>query len=66
MECEFFDPTGVGRVVEKPAVYQGEIAKRSMLFLSLTFDHRVIDGAPAAAFLRAVAGHLEAPWWMVA
>ena len=57
---------GVGRVVEKPAVYQGEIAKRSMLFLSLTFDHRVIDGAPAAAFLRAVAGHLEDPWWMVA
>src|SRR5215813_10353731 len=48
---------GVGRVVEKPAVYQGEIAKRSMLFLSLTFDHRVIDDAPAAAFVRAVAGH---------
>jgi pyruvate dehydrogenase E2 component (dihydrolipoamide acetyltransferase) len=43
MECEFFDPTGVGRVVEKPAVYQGEIAKRSMLFLSLTFDHRVTN-----------------------
>lgn len=56
---------GVGRVVEKPAVYQGEIAKQSMLFLSLTFDHRVIDGAPAAAFLRAVAGHLEDPWRMV-
>jgi hypothetical protein len=37
-----------------------------MLFLSLTFDHRVIDGAPAAAFLHAVAGHLEESWWMVA
>jgi pyruvate dehydrogenase E2 component (dihydrolipoamide acetyltransferase) len=57
---------GVGRVVEKPVVYQGEITKRSMMFLSLTFDHRVIDGAPAAAFLRAVKGHLEDPWWMVA
>jgi pyruvate dehydrogenase E2 component (dihydrolipoamide acetyltransferase) len=57
---------GVGRVVEKPVVYQGEITKRSMMFLSLTFDHRVIDGAPAAAFLRAVRGHLEDPWWMVA
>jgi len=47
-------------------VYQGEIAKRSMMFLSLTFDHRVIDGAPAAEFLRAVKGYLEDPWWMVA
>ena len=57
---------GVGRVVEKPVVYQGEIAKRSMMFLSLTFDHRVIDGAPAAEFLSTVKGHLEDPWWMVA
>ncbi len=57
---------GVGRVVEKPVVYQGEITKRSMMFLSLTFDHRVIDGAPAAAFLHTVRGHLEDPWWMVA
>src|SRR5262252_823863 len=57
---------GVGRVVEKPVVYQGEITKRSMMFLSLTFDHRVIDGAPAAAFLHTLKGHLEDPWWMVA
>src|SRR5437660_4521297 len=41
---------GLGRVVEKPVVYQGEITKRSMMFVSLTFDHRVIDGAPGAAF----------------
>ena len=45
---------GVGRIVEKPAVYRGEIAKRAMLWLSLTFDHRVIDGAPAANFLQSV------------
>ena len=57
---------GMGRVVEKPVVYQGEITKRSMMFLSLTFDHRVIDGAPAAAFLYTIKGHLEDPWWMVA
>ena len=57
---------GVDRVVEKPVVYQGEITKRSMLFLSLTFDHRVIDGVPAAVFLHTVKGHLEDPWWMVA
>jgi pyruvate dehydrogenase E2 component (dihydrolipoamide acetyltransferase) len=57
---------GIGRVVEKPVVYQREITKRSMMFLSLTFDHRVIDGAPAAAFLHALTGYLEDPWWMVA
>jgi pyruvate dehydrogenase E2 component (dihydrolipoamide acetyltransferase) len=45
---------GVGRIVEKPAVYRGEIAKRAMLWLSLTFDHRVVDGAPAAEFLQTV------------
>ena len=45
---------GVGRIVEKPAVYRGEIVRRSMLTLSLTFDHRVIDGAPAANFLQTV------------
>ena len=57
---------GVGRAVEKPVIHQGEIARRSMMFLSLTFDHRVIDGAPAAEFLRTVKAHLEDPWWMVA
>ena len=46
---------GVGRIVEKPVVYHGEIAKRSVMVLSLTFDHRVIDGAPAGAFLQTVA-----------
>ena len=45
---------GVGRIVEKPAVYRGEIVKRAMLWLSLTFDHRVLDGAPAADFLQTV------------
>ena len=57
---------GVGRVIEKPAVHQGEIVRRSLMFLSLTFDHRVIDGAPAAEFLRTIKAHLEDPWWMVA
>jgi len=45
---------GVGRIVEKPAVFNGAITKRAMLWLSLTFDHRVIDSAPAAEFLRTV------------
>ena len=45
---------GVGRIIEKPVVHRGEIARRSMMTLSLTFDHRLIDGAPAAQFLQTV------------
>jgi pyruvate dehydrogenase E2 component (dihydrolipoamide acetyltransferase) len=45
---------GIGRIVEKPALYRGEIARRAMMTLSLTFDHRVVDGAPAAEFLQTV------------
>ena len=45
---------GVGRIVEKPAVHEGQVAIRSLMTLSLTFDHRIVDGAPAAAFLQAV------------
>jgi pyruvate/2-oxoglutarate dehydrogenase complex dihydrolipoamide acyltransferase (E2) component len=52
---------GVGRIVEKVVVHQGKVAQRAMLTLSLTFDHRVVDGAPAAAFLQAIKQQLEAP-----
>ena len=52
---------GVGRVIEKPAVFEGEIAIRHMMTLSLTFDHRVVDGAPAMTFLKTLARSLEQP-----
>ncbi|MDQ7028737.1 MAG: dihydrolipoamide acetyltransferase family protein [Ardenticatenia bacterium] len=52
---------GVGRIVEKLVIHQGKVAQRSMMVLSLTFDHRAVDGAPAAAFLQAVKGRLESP-----
>lgn len=52
---------GVGRVIRKPAVFQGDIAIRHMMTLSLTFDHRVVDGAPAMTFLNALAKRLEQP-----
>jgi pyruvate dehydrogenase E2 component (dihydrolipoamide acetyltransferase) len=45
---------GLGRIIERPAIYRGEITRRSMMTLSLTFDHRIVDGAPAAEFLQAV------------
>lgn len=50
---------GVGRAREKPAVVDHRVEPRMLLVLSLTVDHRVIDGAPAAAFLADVAGHLR-------
>ncbi|MCU4863729.1 2-oxo acid dehydrogenase subunit E2 [Bacillus cereus] len=52
---------GIGAIEHVP-VYKGKkIKKGSMLPLSLTFDHRVLDGAPAAAFLRTIKHYLEEP-----
>ena len=54
---------GVGRISERP-VFRGEsndVERRSFMTLSLTIDHRVVDGAPAAEFLRDVKGILERP-----
>jgi len=57
---------GVGRVIEKPAVFKGEITIRHMMTLSLTFDHRVVDGAPAMAFLKDLARYLAQPMLIMA
>ena len=56
---------GVGRVAEKPVIVNGEVVKGETMYLSLTFDHCALDGAPAAAFLQTLKGLLEDPWWMV-
>lgn len=53
---------GVGRIVEKPVVLDGEVQVRPMMVLSLSFDHRIIDGAPAAAFLTELKESLEDPY----
>lgn len=42
---------GVGRIVREPAVFEDRVVPRHRISLSLTFDHRVVDGAPAARFL---------------
>src|SRR5262249_5425597 len=52
---------GVGRIVREPAVHDDRIVPRDVLTLSLTFDHRVVDGAPAARFLDTLRGCLEQP-----
>ncbi|MBN1659507.1 MAG: 2-oxo acid dehydrogenase subunit E2 [Anaerolineae bacterium] len=59
---------GVGKIVRKPVVVDQEdtIAVRSMMMLSLVFDHRVIDGAPAAHFLDCIAQMIEDPLLLLA
>jgi pyruvate dehydrogenase E2 component (dihydrolipoamide acetyltransferase) len=52
---------GVGRIVSKPVVHEGQVVPREMMTLSLSFDHRVIDGAPAARFLQRVKQLVERP-----
>ena len=52
---------GIGRLVERPWVVGGELAVRTVTELTLSFDHRVCDGAEAAAFLTFVAGCIERP-----
>ncbi|MGW2781841.1 dihydrolipoamide acetyltransferase family protein [Streptomyces populi] len=52
---------GVGRIIPKPWVHQGELAVRQVVQLSLSFDHRVCDGGTAGGFLRYVADCVEQP-----
>jgi len=52
---------GVGRARPRPAVVDGAIVVRNLVVLSLTFDHQVVDGAPAAAFLDTLIDLLERP-----
>ncbi|PGX91808.1 dihydrolipoamide acetyltransferase family protein [Bacillus thuringiensis] len=52
---------GVGAIEHVPVFKGKKLRKGSMLPLSLTFDHRVLDGAPAAAFLRTIKHYLEEP-----
>lgn len=52
---------GVGRIMDKPWVVNGELAVRKVTELTLTFDHRVCDGGTAAGFLRFVADAIENP-----
>ncbi|MCY3798817.1 MAG: dihydrolipoamide acetyltransferase family protein [Chloroflexi bacterium] len=60
---------GLGRVAPKQVVVDAEaerLAIRQMMSLSLTFDHRAVDGAPAARFLQRVKQYVETPYlWLV-
>ncbi|QSB48028.1 dihydrolipoamide acetyltransferase family protein [Parageobacillus toebii] len=71
---EFFTPVlnppevgilGVGTVTDTPVFVGDAIQKRKILPLSLTFDHQVIDGAPASQFLTTIKNYLEKPYKML-
>ena len=51
----------VGRSRKLPVVHEDRVEPRLMMPLSLSYDHRVIDGAMAARFLKEVIGYLESP-----
>lgn len=52
---------GVGKIMSKPVAHEGEVVIRQMLTLSLAFDHRLVDGAPAAHFMQALKHSIEVP-----
>jgi pyruvate dehydrogenase E2 component (dihydrolipoamide acetyltransferase) len=74
-EIDFFTPIinppesavlGIGRLVDRWMVIDREPAIRTMMALSLTFDHRLVDGGPAAQFLQRIKQLVEQPYlWLV-
>ncbi|OBI49758.1 branched-chain alpha-keto acid dehydrogenase subunit E2 [Mycobacterium kyorinense] len=52
---------GVGRIIDRPWVVDGEVTARKMTQVSLSFDHRVCDGGTAGGFLRLFADFIENP-----
>lgn len=52
---------GIGQIQDKVVAHKGEICIRKMMTLSLVFDHRLVDGAPAAKFLQEIKQLIESP-----
>lgn len=53
---------GVGRIAAKPVAVNNEVVIRQMMTLSLSFDHRIVDGGPAARFLQRIKHLIERPF----
>ena len=56
---------GVGRIVAKPVARDDQVVVEPRMALSLSFDHRIIDGAPGAAFLKTIKDMIEEPSLML-
>ncbi len=55
----------VGRIKETPVAVNGSVEIRPLMTLSLTYDHRVVDGAPAAKFLQQIKQYIETPYLLL-
>lgn len=55
----------VGKITDTPVAINGAVEIRPILTLSLTYDHRIIDGAPAAEFLKEIKTLLENPYLLI-
>jgi pyruvate dehydrogenase E2 component (dihydrolipoamide acetyltransferase) len=56
---------GVGRIKRQPVMVENQVVGRQMVWLSLTFDHRLVDGGPAARFLQRVVQLVESPHLLI-
>ena len=57
---------GMGRIVREPVMVGDQVVARERMGLSLTFDHRIVDGAPAARFLQSLVRLIENPGpWLI-
>ena len=52
---------GMHNIIERPVVINGQIKIRSIMYLALSYDHRIIDGKDAVSFLKNVKENLEDP-----
>ena len=52
---------GMHNIIERPIVVNGEVKIRPIMFLALSYDHRIIDGKEAVSFLKIVKDSLEQP-----
>jgi pyruvate dehydrogenase E2 component (dihydrolipoamide acetyltransferase) len=57
---------GIGRIIDRPWVVDGELCVRKITQMSFVFDHRVCDGGTAAGFMRSVADAIENPASVIA
>jgi pyruvate dehydrogenase E2 component (dihydrolipoamide acetyltransferase) len=57
---------GVGRIKQRPVMVADRVVGRHMVWLSLSIDHRLVDGAPAARFLQRVVQLTERPHLLLA
>ena len=55
----------VGRIADRVVAENGQMVIRPMMNLCLTYDHQVLDGAPAAKFLQTIKHYIENPVWLM-